>query len=170
LGRTGTKSLVHALRVLGYRKVAHNPRFEDLARLRGGADNGVSIFYKYLDYKFPGSKFVLTIRELDDWLSSLEWVFADASLGHTPRTRDVAIMRRMLMYETVEFDRDKAIAAYERHHSDVRRYFCDRPGDLLEMRIVDGEGWEALCPFLGVEVPDVEFPHANVRRTGAFLR
>lgn len=66
LPRTGTKSLVRALGILGYDDVRHNPQFEELAEIRSGADHGVTIFYKYLDGRYPGSKFVLTIRDLDE--------------------------------------------------------------------------------------------------------
>lgn len=83
--------------------------------------------------------------------------------------REVTIMARMMLWETLEFERDKMIAGYHRHHADVRRYFADRPDDLLEMRIAEGDGWEKLCPFLGVEVPDGEFPRTNERRPGAVL-
>ena len=168
--RTGTKSFVRALEILGYTDVRHNPQFEELATIRAGADHGVTIFYKYLDGRYPGSKFVLTTREFDDWLPSLEWVLDYVRLDKiTGPIREVTIMARMLLLETLEFDRDKAIAAYDRHHADVKRYFADRPDDLLEMRIADGDGWEKLCPFLGVEIPDVEFPRTNERRVGATL-
>lgn len=73
LGRTGTKSFCEALRILGYEHVEHNPPFECLKCLQGGADNGVLLFYKYLDYKFPGSKFVLMLRPLESWLASMEY-------------------------------------------------------------------------------------------------
>ena len=32
---------------------------------------------------------------------------------------------------------------------------------LLVMDITRGDGWEKLCPFLGVCVPPVPFPHAH---------
>ena len=41
------------------------------------------------------------------------------------------------------------------------RYFADRPGDLLEIDISRGGGWEPLCAFLGEPVPDVAFPRSN---------
>ena len=44
------------------------------------------------------------------------------------------------------------------HERRVRAYFADRPDDLLVIDISAGEGWEALCPFLGVPVPDKPFP------------
>lgn len=148
---------------LGYERVAHNPPFEALAQLEGGADNGVALFYKYLDYKFPGSKFVLLTRSLDGWLQSA--AFAAARFPLNSRHDDVPIMRRMLLHETVEFDKDRYVAAYHRHHADVRRYFAARPDDLIEMNIVEaGHGWDVLCPFLGLPRPDAPFPHLHAQR------
>lgn len=161
LSRTGTQSLCEALRILGYRQVVHNPHFELLPKMDGGADLGVVVFYKYLDFKFPGSRFVLTVRPLEEWLSSVEYI-----LGRYPATNhdDVAIMRRMTLYETVTYDRERLVSAYHRHREDVHRYFRDRPQDLLELDVVAGAGWEKLCRFLGVPVPQQPFPKLNARR------
>jgi hypothetical protein len=161
LGRTGSTSLCRALELLGYEKVVHNPKFPELKTLDGGADSEVILFYKYLDYKFPGSKFVLTLRPLESWLSSQEYMVGKHPI--TSRNDDIPIMRRMTILGTVEFDRDKFTAAYHRHYADVRRYFRDRPQDLLEMDILKGDGWATLCPFLGLPVPPVDFPHLNAR-------
>jgi len=160
LGRTGTVSFCAALRLLGYTRVGHNPEFHRLRDLDGGADNGVLIFYKYLDFKFPGSKFVLTIRDLESWLVSAE--YASSIFPIKGMDDDTPIMRRMILYETVTFDRQKYIAAYERHHADVRRYFAGR-SDLLEMNLADGDGWDKLCPFLGLDPPAEPFPHDHRR-------
>jgi hypothetical protein len=161
LGRTGTNSFCEALHILGYVAIGHNPRFEELRSLEGGADNGVTLHYKYLDYKFPASKFVLTLRKLPDWLHSMEHVAAANPVRS--RDDDHIIYRRMTLYESVGFDIDKFTAAYYRHHADVRRYFVNRPSDLLEMTLVEGDGWEKLCPFLGLPAPDIPFPHLNRR-------
>lgn len=161
LGRTGTNSLCDALRLLGYDRVEHNPPFENLRFLQGGADNGVVLFYKYLDYKFPGSKFVLMQRSLEDWLASME--YAAAKFPIKSDQDDLAIMRRMLIYESVTFDRPKFERAYHRHYEDVRRYFCNRKSDVLEMDLVGGEGWDVLCPFPGLPEPGAAFPHSHAR-------
>lgn len=50
---------------------------------------------------------------------------------------------------------------YDLHVRNVRSYFQDRKDDLLELRICDGEGWEQLAPFLGMDVPSATFPHAD---------
>jgi len=159
LPRTGTSTFCTALKLLGYRKVKHNPRLEDLADLEAAADAGCVVYYKYLDYKYPDSRFVLCTRNLDEWLASAEFIYTK----YPATDKDIAILRRMLIYETVTFDRAKFIDAYHRHHDDVRRYFRDRPHQLLEMDITAGEGWEVLCPFLQLPVPAVPFPHHNKR-------
>lgn len=65
----------------------------------------------------------------------------------------------MHLYGTLDFEPEKLVAGHERHLHAVREYFRNRPGDLLVMRIAEGEGWERLCPFLGVPTPEVPFPH-----------
>jgi hypothetical protein len=161
LGRTGTNSICEAFRILGCRNVIHNPTFQQLRSAGGGADNGVTIYYKYLDYKFPNSKFVLTTREVLNWLSSMEFI-SGVSVVRS-READEMIKRRMLLYETVTFDKSKFLRAYFRHHEDVRSYFRSRPQDLLEMDIAAGDGWEKLCAFLGCPKPEVAFPHQHRR-------
>jgi Sulfotransferase domain len=165
LGRTGTTTLCEAFRILGYTNVVHNPPFEALATMDAGADNGVVIFYKYLDYKFPGSKFILTVRDMDSWLDSVKYISEKAPI--LSLDEDIPIMRRMMIYETVVFQREMFIAAAERHHRDIKRYFSTRPDDLLEMNIIAGEGWDKLCPFLGVPLPSVPFPHLHRRPAGS---
>jgi len=53
------------------------------------------------------------------------------------------------------------ISRYEKHNSEVECYFRDRSNDLL---IVDWEQenkWDDLCEFLGKDIPNDPFPHAN---------
>ena len=163
LPRTGTTTFCNAVKMLGYQRVKHNPRFEHLQDLDAASDAGCVLYYKYLDYKYPNSKFVLALRDLESWLDSAEFIYTK----YPATDKDIAIVRRMHIYESVTFDRAKFREAYYRHHEDVRRYFKDRPGDLLEMSIVDGEGWEKLCPFLEVPIPTELFPHQN-KRTDAY--
>jgi hypothetical protein len=165
LGRTGTTTLCEAFRILGYSNVIHNPQFEALATMDAGADNGVVIFYKYLDYKYPGSKFILTVRDLDSWLESIEYIFRKAPVLSIDE--DIPIMRRMTIYESVVFERETFVAAFERHHRDVKRYFSARPDDLLEMNIIAGDGWNKLCPFLDAPFPSVPFPYLHRRSAGS---
>jgi hypothetical protein len=54
-------------------------------------------------------------------------------------------------------DRAHAVGVYERHVTDVR---ATVPADRLLVFDV-AQGWEPLCAFLGVPVPDEPFPHVN---------
>ncbi|MEM9007011.1 MAG: sulfotransferase family protein [Cyanobacteria bacterium P01_F01_bin.86] len=159
LPRTGTTTFCKAVELLGYTKVNHNPRFEHLQDLQAAADAGCVQYYKYLDFKYPNSKFILALRDIDSWLASAEFIYTK----YPATDKDIAIVRRMHIYESVTFDREKFRDAYYRHHEDVRRYFKNRPHDLLEINIIGGEGWEKLCPFLEIPIPEVDFPHTNKR-------
>jgi hypothetical protein len=53
------------------------------------------------------------------------------------------------------------LRTYILHTERVKEYFNDRPDDLLIVDWEDGDGWDELCEFLGSEIPDREFPHAN---------
>jgi hypothetical protein len=76
----------------------------------------------------------------------------------------VPIMRLVMIYETVNFDREKYIAAYHRHHADVRRYFAARPNDLTAMNLVErGDGWDKQWPFLDLPIPSEPFPIMHAR-------
>lgn len=159
LARTGNTSFCAALRLLGYDAVRQDPTFEQLRDLTGASGNTTVLHFKYLDYVFPGSKFVLTTRPVGGWLRSMEW-----SHIHNPRPiigEHERIARRMAIYEDVGYDEQVMTAAFQRHHAEVRRYFADRPNDLLELNIAEGRGWETLCPFLEIAAPGQPFPMLN---------
>src|SRR6476660_2478699 len=80
--RTGTTSLVRALNILGIAST-HNPAglLTDandpvLDAFDGFADNPIPILYAELDARYPHSKFILTDRDVDSWLRSVEWMLA----------------------------------------------------------------------------------------------
>ena len=51
---------------------------------------------------------------------------------------------------------------YEKHNEAVREYFKDRPEKLLTMCFENGDGWNKLLPFLGIEgTPVADWPHSN---------
>lgn len=161
LGRTGTNSLCDAFYLLGYSSVYHNPSFDQMLIADAASDNGCVLYYKFLDFKYPGSKFILTLRDIGSWLESMR--FIHSTMEPVSRDNHLPILRRMLIYETVGFDQDRFVEAYARHHDDVRRYFRNRTEDLLEMNIIDGDGWAELCSFLGLPIPDVPFPRSNTK-------
>jgi hypothetical protein len=159
LARTGTATLWEVFRRLGYETVLHNPHFPSLETADAAADNECALFYRYLDYRFPGSKFILTTRDLKDWLKSIKFILEKYPVRS--RFENIAIFRRMTLYGTVSFDELKMTRTFVQHHSEVRNYFCDRLPDLLEVDFTRGDGWERICAFLDVPVPNEPFPHLN---------
>ena len=163
--KTGTKSLALALRRLGYRVTGSNDVYNpNIARdvqalvrrlvteYDAFQDNPWPILYRELDRDYPGSKFILTLRPTEKWIGSVARHFGAES---TPMRKWIYGVGAPKGNEEIYVER------YERHNREVREYFRERPGDLLVLRITEGEGWEKLCPFLGKPVPNMEFPHEN---------
>jgi len=172
LSRTGTSSLHDALKMLGYRSL-HDPRHLLTLDAKGElalrvesitydalTDSAVAGTYKTLDANYPGSKFVLTVRDLESWLESCRRFFSRGKW----QDDDVTARLHQDLYGDSRFDERSFRDGYERHMSDVRAYFADREEDLLIIDIVGGEGWEKLGPFLGRATPDRPFPRRNRAR------
>jgi hypothetical protein len=163
--KTGTTSLAVALGQLGYRVTGpngvHDPHIADsyLAMCRKLAnqfdafqDNPWPLVYREMDRLHPGSKFILTLRESDEWLRSAVGYFGSKM---TP-------MRELIYgYGAPVGHEERYVERFEQHNQDVLDYFKNRPHDLLVFRITEGEGWERLGRFLGAEVPSAAFPHAK---------
>lgn len=178
LSRTGTRSLTAALQIIGY-NVTHYPidqrTFDQLAAadyrldildvFDGLTDITAAPFFAQLDRAWPGSKFILTTRDRDAWLKSCarHWSGRPAfGPEETPAQRSHMQIRRLLRaatYGCYDFNAERFAWAYDQHVRAVRAYFADRPGDLLEIDVTSGAGWDALCAFLGCAVPPQPFPH-----------
>ena len=167
LSGTGSHSLVAALKTLGYRSKHCPKRIEQFDEYDALADIPVSGRFEFLDLVYPKSRFILTTRDLEGWLANRRKKRSD------DRPRGLwALEARFNTYGRIETDFDEMAltTCYWRHHDRVARYFAGRPEDLLTLDIVGGEGWEQLCPFLGMEIPDRPFPKVssdkNRRRNG----
>ncbi|TIX48978.1 sulfotransferase family protein [Alteraurantiacibacter aquimixticola] len=171
--KTGTTSLEHALQSVGYRvksvfgrdltydelKATYVDRGLEIAREYDALeDMPWPLMFRELDAAFPGSKFILTLRDADAWIRSI--------VGHF---RDNAHVMQQLTYGedagAPVGNEDRYRAVYEAHNAAVLDYFADRPDDLLVMRLEAGDGWEKLAPFLGIEgAPTGPFVHTNTRK------
>jgi hypothetical protein len=123
-----------------------------------GTDVSVAACYRELDEAFPGSKFVLTVRDAEDWLRSIVRHFA--KLPKWSGEGDWKTIRERV-YSSAWPDPEQFLAGYRAHLVGVASHFRDRGDDLLVLNVTAGEGWQRLCPFLGVEIPDMEFPSTN---------
>lgn len=180
LSKTGTTSLTQALKLLDH-KAVHFPFFhlkpqKDSLELNyhkidkwdAMTDTPIPYFYKELDRHYPGSKFILTIRDIDEWLDSCEknhiW---PGEYVHDKAANNFLYLTQILrlhhaLYGSVWFDRKRFRHFYEKHVDDVLSYFGNRLDDLLIYNLSNGDEWKPLCQFLDRPAPDIEFPRKNV--------
>lgn len=168
LNKTGTISLHHALETLGYRSLhwgGPDVRFAVEANAAAGRplltglddhDAYSDIFalserFDVLDAQYPGSRFVLTTRPVDDWVESRR--------KHVLRNRERAAAGEYTG-TFLEIEPDAWRAEFAAHHARVAAYFAGRH-DLLTFRITEGDGYERLCAFLGEAIPAEPFPHRH---------
>lgn len=172
LGRTGTRSLCEALRILGYEKLRHVPPYiQDLDDLEAAAEGICVSHYRYLDLRFPNSKFVLTTRDLDSWLDSCKRAMEDFPKDRiSPESPfyNAMIRNRCARYGALEFDSPTLTERFYHHHFDVVTHFRSRFDKLLILDFTKGEQWQKLCTFLDLEIPSVDFPFIR-GRTGLGL-
>jgi hypothetical protein len=188
VGRTGTYSLKLALNQLGFGATHHMeevllnmpvqlPLWQ--AAVAGSPDwkaiyTGYSAavdwptagFWRELHAAYPSAKVILTHRSTDSWVDS----FSSTILQLISRPLEDAPepMRPWLAMATAVISRtgfppglDKAALAraFETHIEAVRRTIP--ASALLVYQVKDG--WEPLCRFLGVQIPDTPFPRSNDR-------
>jgi hypothetical protein len=185
-GRTGTLSLKLALEVLGFGPCYHMTEvFSDAqapafwaAAARGEAVNWDTIFKTYkatvdwpacsywreLAAHYPQAKVLLSVRDPEKWFESTRrTIFSDDHIGgflKPDADPDRSAMMEKLYTRTFDgrgHDKAHAIQVFNDHIAEVRAAIA--PERLLVYDVK--EGWEPLCRFLGVAVPETEFPRAN---------
>ncbi len=173
LSKTGTTSLASALEILGYRTrdypglTTYTPG--DLACIdplvleqnEALTDTPIPSFYRELDHRYPGAKFILTVRDMDGWLLSCKKQF---TVRHAEKQNDANNRLFLDLYGTSVFDEELFRRGYQRFVEGVMAHFKGRPQDLLVLDVAAGQGWGELCTFLGKPVPEIPFPKANVTR------
>lgn len=165
--RTGTTSLAEALRLLGIRTLQFPKQLyydldDDVIRQYDGfTDDPITLLYRDLDARHPGSKFIHTVRDETAWLDSMRWLLTTgkAKFGASIEAYGNEFNRELFGRTT--FDAESFLETYRTYNRQVSEYFADRPDDYLVIDLTRGEGWEKLCPFLGKPTPDVPLPHLN---------
>ena len=167
--KTGTTSLSTALKHLGYRVLGpqvtaagpllRNEQTDLLERLQNFdacQDNPWPLLFRELDTRYPDSRFILSLRPLDEWIQSVVNHFGNRS---TPMRQWIYGQGSPIGHETIYIER------HRKHLEAIRAHFLYRKKDLLEISLTAGHGWAQLCSFLNMPVPDIPFPHANRRQT-----
>ena len=116
LSKTGTTSLARALEILGYntRDYLGVTRYSpgdltsiDLDEVNANdafTDTPIPSFYRELDKMYPGSKFILTVRDMDGWLKSCKKQFTQKLAD---KQNEANINLFMDLYGCFVFDEEK---------------------------------------------------------------
>jgi len=159
LTHTGKNSLDVALTRLGY-SCKHYPHpnqvMQEAARYDVLSDTPVISYMVRLDRHYPDARFILTVREIESWLKSCE-----VHWKRRRKLKKIQKVNRKRVYGATAFDAERFRKVYIAHEAWVRKHFAGRPDKLLVLNVCGGEGYEKLCPFLGVPVIDKPFPHVN---------
>lgn len=187
-GRTGTTSLKLALEMLGFGPCHHMDEvlaspaqvalWQDytagkpvdiadfFAGYRAQVDFPGAHIWRELSVRYPKAKVLHTVRPEEAWWASYSRTIATLNATHRsldlpPHVHgmlDVAdelFTRRTLGGDPT--DREACIAAFRARQAEVQATIASE-----RLLIFDAaQGWEPLCAFLGVPVPNQPFPRRN---------
>ncbi|MBO0812197.1 MAG: hypothetical protein J2P23_09145 [Microlunatus sp.] len=128
-------------------------------------------YWRELADHFPDAKVIFSARDPEQWYASMQQTIltrmaADnvdergplsASPEHRRLAEQLPGMRAAFFGVDGIPTLEQGIAAYQRNLDDVRR--AVDPDRLLIFQL--DAGWQPLCEFLDVPVPDAEFPRVN---------
>ena len=184
LGRTGTTSLKAALNKLGFSPVFHstemitNPKDIDIweGALQGKEVDWRSYFDKYqvLDWPaglfyrdiinaHPDAKVLLTVRDPEEWAASMQGMLRQLMSFNLPIPHLRRVKRFMQasildgLFEGKIEDTEFMVQFFHKHVDEVKAFV---PADRL-LIYQASDGWEPLCAFLGMDVPDEPYPSLN---------
>ncbi len=178
-GRTGTDSMREALNILGFGPCHHMHEVHahagqkemwralvqgepmEWAQLFEGygccVDWPSAYYWRDLAECYPDAKVVLTYRSAENWWQSFEKTLLPAiQMSTDPNSLGIALVRDQIFAGRPE-DRAHAMALYEENVKAVKATIA--PERLLVHNL--GDGWEPLCEFLGVPVPEQPYPSRN---------
>jgi len=134
-----------------------------------------SFFYRELAEAYPDAKVVLSVRDPEAWEKSMldtiwDVLYGHSLMAHISKAREqidpdwrayMDLMRRMWaaqgVFSGTELRPGQLAEAISRYQEQVQRNI---PEDRLLVWSVQ-EGWEPLCRFLEVDVPQAQFPRLN---------
>jgi hypothetical protein len=119
-------------------------------------------FWRELSECYSDAKVLLSVRDPEQWFDSTQaTIFSEPGIKMLESTpmREFLEKTTWRMFGGKIHDHDPMINAFERHNAEVQRTI---PAKRLLVYDVS-QGWEPLCGFLGVPVPENPFPRANSR-------
>ena len=188
LSKTGTTSLSSALKLLGIKTNQFPMDTETRDELNTYLETGrfsLSVAEKYdavidvvpcvmfegLYRKYPDAKYILTVRNVDEWFTSFQGLYERQLMkcmgllnpGDEPNEIGKSLISAFThIYGTEILDEAIYKGRFLKYNREIANFFdSEKNNNLLVMNITDGDGWNRLCPFLGLDTIHTPFPHAN---------
>ncbi|ASP20016.1 hypothetical protein ANTHELSMS3_01310 [Antarctobacter heliothermus] len=185
-GRTGTYSLKAALEHLGFGPCHHmsevvsdsgqieawskvaegRPDFDAIfSGFRSAVDFPVSAYWQDVLAATPDAKVILSHREAEDWYGSFSQTILPLILDKEAWPQNAVPWFQMIESVIIgralggHTDRDGILKVYRANEAAARDLEAEGKALVFSVR----DGWEPLCRFLGVDVPDAPFPKTNAR-------
>jgi len=167
--KTGTSSLGKALQILGYKvcgSLKEGMDYEDsaigfteylfqkgkqlLEKYDAFQDTPWFLLYEELYRAYPNAYFILTVRNPESWLNSVQSHFGINEYPYHER-----------IYTSLDpfKSRELYLARFTDHNQAIREFFKGND-NFLEFSI-ESDGWEQLAGHLGLKIPITKFPYAN---------
>jgi len=182
LGRTGTLSLKLALEHLGFGPCYHmlelmgqarerlpqwiqvvrgNPDWDTIfAGYQSSVDYPTCYFWREQAAHYPDAKVVLSTRDAEGWFESVHNTIMSPSSVESMRAGPFAeFMEGTVLKDFGDRtnDRDFMVDYFRKWEASV---IAECPPERLLVHRA-GDGWEPLCDFLGVPVPQAPYPRVN---------
>jgi hypothetical protein len=150
-----------------------------LEHFQSCVDWPTSFYYKELMEMYPDAKVVLSVRTPESWARSMDETIVDSLIGdslafhvsaaaghlNTKWAEYLELMTEMWtkagVLDAGDHHRLDLGAAFNRHNDEVERTV---PADKL-LVWQPADGWEPLCEFLELDVPDAPLPRVNDKET-----
>lgn len=194
--KTGTTSLKQAFKDLGYivgrQSVAEEMLYDyrdrkfdaivdycHTAEVFQDIPFSLPYLFVHLDQEFPGSKFILSVRDSEDqWYQSITRFhskkYKDGTLPTIDdlkeaeyRWKGFAYETKGIIYNTPDedlYNKEKMTGFYNDHNAAVIEYFRYRPEDLLVINLSEPDAYQKFCAFIGKEPLYDEFPWENASK------
>ena len=182
-GRTGTLSMRSALNLLGLGPVHHmfevikapaqSPDWlkalddgtilhQLLAEYQSAVDWPSCFFWKELMALYPEAKVILTHRDPQAWYKSIHGTIYRLLSSNSPglASDQLTMAKDLILNRTFNNklgDKDYAIDVFKKHNDEVINTVPSERLLVFDVR----EGWQPLCNFLDLPIPDQEFPKTN---------
>ncbi len=132
----------------------------DLFEKYTGITNAFEMIFPQLDITYPGSKFIYTYRNKDEWMDSAKrhW----EKMLANPLSKPMEIHHHLITFGTYLFNEDRFSWVYNYHLNMVADYFKTKPGTVLSIDITKESHYvEQVCKFLDIPVINNKPVHVN---------